>query len=129
MFLLIDASKYGFARFALFSKAVLHEKIFCAENKDVLAMLDCFLRQNKFKKDNVKGIMAVVGAGSFTSTRVAVTIANTFAYVLNIPVLAVNAEDSADPRLKIAELLSRPKGIYITAGYSSGPNIGKKYVD
>lgn len=72
--------------------------------------------------------MVVVGAGGFTSTRVACVVANTFAYVLKIPLLAITAAEASDPQKLIPKLLKQKSGNYISAAYSGEANIGRKKV-
>jgi tRNA A37 threonylcarbamoyladenosine modification protein TsaB len=70
--------------------------------------------------------MVVVGAGSFTSTRVACVVANTFAFVLQIPLLAISLKQAQNPQKLIPKLLKQKKGNYLSATYSGEPNIGRK---
>ena len=70
--------------------------------------------------------MVVVGAGSFTSTRIACVVANTFAYVKQIPLLAISVEQVDEVQELVPELLKQKKGNYISATYSGEPNIGGK---
>lgn len=125
MYLLIDIAKKDLIRLSFFNK---EKKIDFEEegrNRELLNLIDIFLCQEKINKDGIEGIMVVVGEGGFTSTRLAVTVANTFGYVLNIPLLAISVEQAKDPQSLILELLEQPKGQYISAEYSGEPNIGK----
>ena len=70
--------------------------------------------------------MVVVGSGGFTSTRIACVVANTFAYVLQIPLLAIKREDADKAQSLIPKLLKQKPGHYLSATYSGEPNIGKK---
>jgi tRNA threonylcarbamoyladenosine biosynthesis protein TsaB len=59
----------------------LHQKI-----EDILA--------SKGKKlQDLQGIVGFAGPGSFTGLRIGLTVANTFAYSLSIPVVATQEED------------------------------------
>ncbi len=99
--------------------------------------IDKLLRGRKFRFSPLKkgglggllaGIMVVVGAGSFTSTRLACVVANTFAYVLQIPLLAIKKDEINKIQKLIPKLLKQKKGHYISATYSGEANIGKKEV-
>ncbi|MFA6485815.1 MAG: hypothetical protein WCT40_00385 [Candidatus Magasanikbacteria bacterium] len=91
----------------------------------VLAGLEALLKKKNVKLADVSGLAVVVGRGRFTSTRIAATVANTLAYALQIPIVAVN-----DSREKWLDKLSvQPVGQYISAQYSAEANIGKKFIE
>lgn len=96
------------------------------KNKDLLAAIDTCFTTHHITKDQLGGIMVVMGSGGFTSTRLAATVANTFAYTLQIPLLAITPEQMTTLREQIAKLQAQPKGQYLSATYSGEPNIGKK---
>lgn len=124
MFLLIDMSVNNKIRLALFDEKNLVEKIYEGMNRELLNCMDSFFVENKFDKQDLQGIMVVLGSGSFTSTRIATVVANTFAYVLKIPLLAIKEDQIDKVQDLITELLKQPKGQYISAKYSGEPNIG-----
>ena len=108
---------------ALFdSDAIEHKKI-SAPNRELLRCIDDFLQEKKLDKKAVQGVLVVVQAGGFTSTRIGTTIANTFGYVLQIPLLAIKKEQTDGIQELIPLLLAQPKGQYISATYSGEPNI------
>ncbi|MFA7244597.1 MAG: hypothetical protein WC070_00240 [Candidatus Magasanikbacteria bacterium] len=110
---------------ALFDEKKFVEKKYEGQNRELLLCIDNLLTENDFEKENIKGIMIVVGTGSFTSTRIACVVANTFAFVLQIPLLAIGVEDISNVQSLIPKLLEQPKGQYISATYSGEPNIGE----
>ncbi len=125
MYLGIDTSEFDNIHLVLFDKdSVLNKKVE-AKNRDVLKTIDIFLSENRLSKKDVQGIAVVVGDGSFTSTRLAVTVANTFSYTQGIPVLPVSKDQLTEPRVLIERIDDQPKGQYISAEYSGEPNIGK----
>lgn len=71
----------------------------------------------------VRGIAVVVGVGSFTATRVATTIANAWAFVYGIPVIAVGV----DEKLSQAQMAVRCQTTsrFVSALYSGAPAIGQ----
>lgn len=125
MFLLIDMSENDQIHLALFDNKNIVEKKYLGRNRELLVSIDNFLQENNFDKINLKGIMVVVGIGSFTGTRIACVVANTFAFVLKISLLAIQVGEVDKVQSLIPRLLSQPGGQYISATYSGEPNIGK----
>jgi len=125
MYLLINLSSKDSIKLALFNEKSLIEQNFDGRNKDLLVCVDKILTEQKLVKEKLRGIMVVVGSGGFTSTRISVVVANTFAYVLNIPILAISLEQTNNVQKLIPKLLKQPVGQYITASYSGEPNITK----
>ncbi len=121
MYLLINLSEKDIAHLALFDEKKYSEKKYHGQNRELLECIDDILQKQK-----LNGIMCVVGAGGFTSTRIAAVVANTLAYTLQIPVLAINNEQSNSIQKLIPKLLKQPVGQYISPTYSGEPNIGKK---
>jgi len=109
---------------ALFGEEKLFSKNYSGQNRELLLCIDNLLQVKKTKKEDICGIMVVVGVGSFTSTRIACVVANTFAFVLNIPLLAIKVVDVDKIQTLIPKLLKQIKGHYISATYSGEPNIG-----
>lgn len=126
MYLLIDPSVQDQFTLAFFDEKQLVTKTVEAKNRVLLQCVDNFLREQQKDAHAVRGIMVVIGEGGFSSTRAAVTLANTFAYALRIPILAASKEDVIDPQKKITELIKRAPGQYIAPTYSGEPNITKK---
>ena len=131
MFLLINTSEKDKINLALFDDKTVEHRIYSGRNRELLACIHDLFNNFPPKKGGqggvgVGGIMVVVGSGSFTSTRVACVVANTFGYVLKIPLLAISKEQAQYPQKLISELLKQPRGQYISATYSGEANIGHK---
>lgn len=134
MFLLIDTSEKDNIQLALFDQNIIEHQNYSVPNRELLACIDKLFTSQKFIKskvhkvdfDGLKGIMVVVGAGNFTNTRIACVVANTFAYSLQIPLLAIQKKQVVDVQNLIPKLLEQIPGQYISATYSAEPNIGKK---
>lgn len=141
MFLLIDTSEKDNIVLALFNKDNIEYKNYSVPNRELLVCIDeLFISQSclttgkksikskihKVNLNDLEGIMVVVGAGNFTNTRIACVVANTFAYILQIPLLAIQKEQVVDVQNLIPKLLTQIPGQYISATYSAEPNIGKK---
>lgn len=91
-------------------------------NGSLLIALSEMMDEQKFSPDDLRGIAVKVGVGRFTSTRVAVTVANTLAFTLKIPVVSIKEAGLE----KIKEILEKtPVGQYAHAVYSAEPRIGK----
>src|SRR3989338_5950478 len=123
MFLLINPSQKDEIHLFLFDEEKRVDKTFSGPNRELLFCIDKFLREQKLTKEDVAGIMVVVGAGSFTSTRIAAVVANAFAYVRHTPVLAISEEQVDNAQALIPELLAQPKGQYVSATYSGAPHV------
>lgn len=134
MFLLIDTSEKDNIQLALFDQNIIEHQNYSVPNRELLVCIDnLFTSQKSIKSkvhkvsfDDLEGIMVVVGAGNFTNTRIACVVANTFAYDKQIPLLAIQKEETNKVQTLIPRLLEQVPGQYISATYSAEPNIGKK---
>lgn len=124
MYLLIDLSEKDTIHLALFNEDTIEHKKSSGRNRELLVCIDDFIREQTLDKKEVAGIMVVVGAGGFTSTRVGAVVANAFVYAEQIPVLAIQQDQIDSIQELIPALLKQPKGQYISATYSGEPNIG-----
>lgn len=59
----------------------------------LLSKIDKLLSSNAVQKNDLAGIIAYQGPGSFTGLRIGLSVANTLAYSLNIVVVAVSGEN------------------------------------
>lgn len=126
MYVLIHASMRAEISFALVSAdaATVARQTYAGENKDVITYLVSFLDQHLVKKEDVLGIGVVEGVGGFTSTRIATLVANVFAYVQNIPVIALSEQQFDQPStILITAFASQQPGTLIHPEYSGEPNI------
>ncbi|PIT87356.1 MAG: hypothetical protein COU31_03330 [Candidatus Magasanikbacteria bacterium CG10_big_fil_rev_8_21_14_0_10_40_10] len=126
MNLLIDASKKEFIKFVLFDKNKHSAQKYAGVKHDYLIYIDKFLKKYNLKPKKLTGVAVVVGAGGFTSTRLACVIANMFAYTLDIPVLAIQANQPFDPADLSDKLKKRRKSVFVSASYSGPASIGIK---
>ena len=60
---------------------------------DLLGRLDGSLKDNGWTWDDLSGIVAFQGPGSFTGLRIGLTVVNTIARAQNIPIVGAVAED------------------------------------
>lgn len=70
---------------------------------------------------DLNGLAVRVGKGRFTGTRIAVTVANTLAFSLKIPVMAIMEINLNNI---VSELQKVPVGQYAHAIYSGEPRLG-----
>jgi len=124
MFLLIDLSEKDKIHLELFDEKTSCKAEYSGRNRELLTSIDAFFYKQKFDKKGLKGIMAVVGKGSFTNTRISAVVSNVFGYALKIPVMAIAKEQVGQAQKLIPKLKKMPVGQYISAKYSGEPNIG-----
>lgn len=60
---------------------------------ETMPALEKLLNNNNIKPQNLNKIAVCIGPGSFTGTRIGVTIAKTLAYSLNIPIVSLTSID------------------------------------
>lgn len=125
MYLLVDMSQRDLIHLALFDEEFFVEENYEGQNRELLECVEKLVHSSEFTVHSIKGIFVVVGVGSFTSTRIACVVANTFAYAMQIPLLAIKENEIENVQKLIPKLLKQPKGQYISATYSGEPNISQ----
>ncbi len=128
MYILINLSTKDILKLSLFDDKKYNEKSYLGQNRELLICIEKILKTNKTTLKTLTGLIVVVGHGGFTSTRIAVVTANTLAYTLKIPVIAINNPNPNFEELTILipKIKKQPIGCYISASYSGEANIGKK---
>jgi len=122
MYLLIDNSDNDKTILHFYVNNIWSQRELVNDTGGLLINLMNFLKEEKKQLSDLHGLAVVVGRGRFTATRVAVTLVNTLAYALKIPVLAVDAWHQ-----NLAEdFQSAVIGKYVSALYSAPANIGGK---
>lgn len=125
MFLILDISEANKIIFHYLLDKKFVQRGFAVDRRDsILIYLDKLLKELDVKLKNIEYLGVVVGSGGFTSTRLAVTVANALAYALKIPVVGVAKNWDADEVIKKAK--NTPVGQYLIPTYSGEANIGKK---
>lgn len=74
------------------------------QSKDILLIIDSVLKKEKISLKNIAAILVNIGPGSYTGTRIGVTVANTLAWTLNIPVLGDNKKNFPRALAKLKHL-------------------------
>lgn len=125
MYVFVDNSERDFDKFILFDKEkiIAESKIKKKSNTGVLNNFDVFLRKNKLKAKQIKGLVTVGGVGSFTSSRVASLLANGFFYTFGIPVFVLGSDEKFDYK-KMSSSFKNKKNKFLLPEYSGKPNIG-----
>ena len=91
----------------------------------LLFVIDQILKENNILPGDLEGLVVLVGQGRFSSTRTAVVIANTFAYVHNIVLTLCSPEEFLEES-KVREKLQVSATKYLLPSYYAEPNITKK---
>lgn len=103
------------------------------DSDGLLVVVEKTLQKLNKNVQQVKGLAVRVGVGKFTSTRIVVTLGNTLALTLNIPIVAVVSHVGEEGEVEekalfgLAEkIITQPIGQYVSAKYSGEANIGPK---
>ena len=126
MYLLIDCTTKDVICLTLFSQESRVEYMAVGRNARLLHNIVIFLDQESVARSDILGIVVVVGGGSFSSTRIAATVANTWGFVQGVPVIGVPKDGVKDIEGCIKKLITTPYYIPLHPTYSGEPNIGKK---
>lgn len=107
---------------------LLHAAKVAAPPEEFLASLHALLAGWTVSLDELSGVVVVTGPGSFTSTRISVTIANGIAFAKEIPVVGIE-NDAREPIESLVEeglwkplLAKSPKGFTVPV-YDRPPHI------
>ena len=99
-----------------------------SRKEKILLSIDAFLKKQEKTLKALNGIVVVNGPGSFSGIRAALSVSNTLAWVLKIPVIGINltpeAGDNWDLFEKgLKELLKNKKQRLAVPFYGKEPNI------
>ncbi|OGH68841.1 MAG: hypothetical protein A3I29_01570 [Candidatus Magasanikbacteria bacterium RIFCSPLOWO2_02_FULL_44_11] len=124
MYIAIDTGENERIVFRFFSGKDWQRFEYPYQNEDALLVgLNELLKQHQAKLADITGLAVRVGKGRFTATRVAITMANTLAFALRIPVISYTESSPANLEKRLSET---PSGQYAQAEYSAPASIGKK---
>lgn len=91
-----------------------------------LLALDRFLKVHQQPLETVQGLCVVTGPGSFTASRVSLTIVNTLHFVYRLPLFVLTNPDRQHPERLVAEYgLGQALGVdvYAEASYDRPPHL------
>lgn len=128
MYILIDMSVKDTIRIVQFTAdgTLVHETVTNGTTVELLQTLDTSLTETAHTIGGVMGIAVYVGVGSFTSTRIAVTVTNAIVYAKHICACTTNVAACTDLPNIAVNLRQAEPGQYISATYSGSPRIGNK---
>lgn len=122
MYLVIDCTKKDDIQLTLHYSAVdTRTYHHTGRQVDLLAAIHAFLTQEGVRANQLLGMCALTGEGSFTSSRLAVLCANVFHFVLGTPVVVIDAQTSHS--FDTIHALCQSSDGYALATYSGLPNI------
>lgn len=87
----------------------------------LLGKIDELLSTNNVQKTDLTGIVVFKGPGSFTGLRIGITVANTVAYALKVPIAGGEGEGWVADGLQ--ELSSSPKDTIVIPRYGGEAHI------
>ncbi len=97
------------------------------QSENILKGIDRLLKGNRKSWKAIKGIVVVNGPGSFAGIRIALSVANTLAWLLRIPVVGVNLRPSEDNKILmnrgLAKLLKFREKRIVQPFYGQEPKI------
>lgn len=128
MFLILNTSDNEKVSLVLIrEKSVIKEEfeIDFFESEKILLLINRFLKKNKTKLVNLKGLGVFMGPGPFTALRVGIVVANTLAYALNIPVYGFKENEVRNPRKLRNRIEQNKSKVLIRPFYGQLPSITK----
>ena len=61
------------------------------QSENMIPEIDKLIKKHQISRNEIDGIVVAIGPGSYTGVRIAITIAKTMSYALNIPVYPVSS--------------------------------------
>lgn len=134
MILIIDSSQFDKTQIALANNIKIIKKITApsrfAHEEVIIKLLDNLFAISKLSPWDLKGIIVVNGPGSFSALRIGLSVANTLAWQLNIPIVGVDNKlfKNWQELYKVGmKLLSHQHDFKIVIpNYGKQPNINNK---
>lgn len=116
------------AVFLFDGEKTVKEKIGSQKDK-LLNSIDKILKKGRTKAKNLFGILVVSGPGAFTAVRQGVVLANTFGYLLGVPVLGLEKNEFNNEKEFLEKgykkMMKAQKGKIVLPAYGKEPNITK----
>ena len=123
MYLCIDSQERNNHHLILFEKG--KKKEVYGNHPFLLVSIENFLQSEGVPKKDIQGIAVVIGKGTFSSVRMAVTLANAWHYSLHIPIISISPQELSELDGCVDQLQAQKESGYILPHYSGPPNIGK----
>lgn len=126
MILALDTST-PLCKMSLFDKdSVEYKKEWQADRKlalELLEQLEEFLKENKLTFQDLKGLIVFRGPGSFTGLRIGITVMNTLADSLHIPIVGETGDDWQ--KVGLQRISNNNTDKIVLPEYGSPPHITK----
>lgn len=126
MILAVRTDKPEAELYILESDKVLFEERWQAHRElsnTLLGKIESGLKNANKSKGDITGLIVFSGPGSFTGLRIGITVLNTLAYTLKVPVVGANGEDWLKAGLE--RLSSARVGDYVSPEYGAQAHITK----
>lgn len=108
----------GFEVFACQDEACIAHEFLELESDDLLKAINTLVEPKE-----LEGVVALQGAGTFSSVRTAAVVANTLSSALKIPIVGESGDDEAATRRGIARLKAGENNFPLAPAYDREPNI------
>lgn len=125
MYVTIDTGEAKKTIITLLQEDATTTDVYEGKHDQMLHQIDRLLYQQHKQATDISGIIVKVGEGSFTATRLATTLANTWHFVLQTPVVA-KADTLPCSYQEAKACCESAPSQFIQPQYSGEPNIGKK---
>lgn len=125
MIVLLDTST-GLCRLALVEESQRYEYEWQADRtlaRELLAYLRDRLREHDQSFEDIEGVAIMQGPGSFTGLRIGITVANTLAEGLGVPIVGATGENWQETALQ--RLRSGEDDQIVLPEYGGSPHITK----
>jgi tRNA threonylcarbamoyladenosine biosynthesis protein TsaB len=126
MILLIKSQDIKEVEFALIKEGEIVSKTKKAVSPEKqLFELDSFLKEEKVELKDLEKVFVVSGPGSFTASRLSVTIANTISFVQDVPVVSIENEGDLSMEGLVEEFLKEgeSESRFASPTYNKPPRI------
>ncbi|MFZ5363982.1 MAG: hypothetical protein ACOZAG_00650 [Patescibacteria group bacterium] len=116
------------AVFLFDGEKIVKEKIGSQKDK-LLFSVDKILKKGRVKVKDLFGVLIVSGPGAFTAVRQGVVLANTFGYLLGVPVIGLKKDEFRKEKEFLekgyGKIMKTKKGKLVLPTYGKEPNITK----
>lgn len=82
------------------------------QSKELLPKIDQILKRNKVRPSDLLGIAVYQGPGSYTGLRVGISVANSLAWGLDVPVIGIKQSSVTSDQLPALEIAKKAEKIY-----------------
>ena len=131
MILVIDTANNEKAFLGLWDKTWLSQIEWAAGRNlsaDIMIKLDQLFETADREIEKITGLIINAGPGSFTGLRIGISVANTIAYSLNIPIVGVAEPKTAQDLLELGDRKLQQESHFcqpISPEYGSEPNLSQ----